>query len=114
MTMNDNAQAKAEKIVVSINNYSLEQTGMNTWNWKIECISNALREYGEQIINDLALGLREDELTSKIRSEARTEALEELERRVIPTRPEANMLGTLTYLRLQEEIRAILAKRKEN
>ena len=43
-----------------------------------------------------------------------SEKIDSKGRRVIPTRPEANMLGTLTYLRLQEEIRAILAKRKEN
>jgi hypothetical protein len=36
-----------------------------------------LRSYGEQVINDLALGIREDELTAKIRAEARAEALEE-------------------------------------
>ena len=71
-------------------------------------------EFGKLIGRKMQSWETSESIINRAKAEARAEALEELERRVIPTRPEANMLGTLTYLRLQEEIRALLAKRKEN
>ena len=111
----EEAEKIAEKLIDRYDGQTFSNAGQ-AHAWLKDAISVALRSYGsaqreegrkEAWNNPPPWFIRSEEY-DRAYADGRRAGIEELEK-IIPTRPEFNMLATITYLELQRFIRSLLS-----